>query len=94
MVYEQIFQDINLKPEKQSILIKYLIRIAIQRKVFKTRTIEYLNSLKSGHTAVKIEVDNFKKHYNLENELNLFYRKLSEDKVFQQLAKQVKRGDN
>ena len=93
-VYEQIVQDINIKPEKQSILIKYLIRIAIQRKVFKTRTIEYLNSLKSGHTAVKIEVDNFKKHYNLENELNLFYRKLSEDKVFQQLAKQVKRGDN
>ncbi|MCM1223664.1 MAG: KAP family NTPase [Lachnospiraceae bacterium] len=93
-IYEQLVQDINVKPEKQSTLIKYLIRIAIQKKVFKNRTIEYLNSLKSGHTAVKIEVDNFKKHYNLENELNSFYKKLSEDKAFKQLAHQVKRGDN
>lgn len=93
-IYEQLVQDINVKPEKQSTLIKYLIRIAIQKKVFKTRTIEYLNSIKSGHTAVKIEVDNFKKHYNLENELNSFYKKLSEDKAFRQLAQQVKRGDN
>lgn len=93
-IYEQLLQDISVKPEKQSTLIKYLIRIAIQKKVFKTRTIEYLNRLKSGHTALKIEVDNFKKHYNLENELNTFYKKLHEDKAFKQLAQQIKRGDN
>lgn len=93
-IYEQLLQDINVNPDKQSQLIKYLIRIAIQKKVLKTRTIDYLNSLKSGHIAVKIEVDNFKKYYNLENELNPFYKKLAEDKAFKQLVQQVKRGEN
>lgn len=93
VIFEQLLQDLSLKPDKQSIIAKQMIRLAVIKKVLRARMIDYLNSMKNGHFAVKIEVENFKKHYNLETELEPYNKKLSEDKAYKQLAQRIKKGE-
>lgn len=92
-IFEQLIQDISIKPNMQSSFIKCMIQVAIKKKVFKDRMIDFLNNLKYGHASVKFEVDDFKKNYNLDLELEAFYKKLSEDKTFNKIARQVKKGE-
>ena len=93
-IFDELIKDINIKPDSQSTYIKYLIQIALKKKIFKNRVIDYLNNLKKGHISIKLEVDNFKAHYNIDTELEPFYKKLSEDKNFINFTQKLKTRGN
>lgn len=93
-VFEKIEENINISSEDCVGKIKILLELSIKKTVLKNRMIEYLNQLKQNQGQLSFAVNEFKKHYCIEQELAQFDKAVGEDKTIKKLRAQLKKGEN
>lgn len=80
-------KDYTYTSENQINVIKCMIRLSIQHQILKTKMINFLNKVTKNCGALKFIVDDFKKHYAIEEELTFFDKRVNEDETIKQMAK-------